>query len=566
MSSGLRIGFVVLFALCTTLAAATAPIAGAPPAVPAAYYGTLTVNGDPAPAGMTVVARIDGEVRGSLTTERPGRYGGAGAFDPKLQVDGSAADVGATVQFYVNGVAADQMTTWASGDVAAVDLTASGVPVRTPTRTPTPQPQTPTRTPTSPTTTPQTPTQTPVSPQTPTPTATPPTVTPTPQTPTATPTQTPVSPQNPPSGRVPTGPSNRQPSASERVDVSVSPATSGDGVRVSVDVSNARANQPVVVDTSTGSGSAAGLGLEQLSLTPLRDGNFTLETSVSDAPDPTGPSFPGANASEPLGFLTVDHSIPDADIGEVRFVVRVARARLDARGLTPADVALYRYTDRWTALSTTLAASTADAYVFEVVSPGLSVFAIAPAQAVLSVDGASIASRTVAPGASVTVDVVLENTGARDGSWSVPLVVDGDDVTVRTVSLSPGERRTIMFTHRFDDTGTYDVAVAGIALGSVSVAPETTSTAGPDASDDGSVDTDTADTNDGGNGNVDASSGEPNADSTAGTATPEVSSPGTGTGGVALGGSPVSVLTLVLGLAAILALVGVGAFVRRRLQ
>jgi len=117
--------FRVIFAV-VLLGSAGAGLAAAPPSPPAAYYGNVTLNGEPAPAGTTVTALVDGERRGSLRIETAGTYGGPGAFDRKLRVNGSAGDEGATVTFRVTGVDAEQTVTWRPGDTRRVDLVATG--------------------------------------------------------------------------------------------------------------------------------------------------------------------------------------------------------------------------------------------------------------------------------------------------------------------------------------------------------------------------------------------------------------------------------------------------------
>ena len=94
------------------------------PDLPAAYYGDVTVNGDPAPDGTVITAEIDGEERGSIEVTTAGEYGGPDAFDEKLEVEGP----GGEVTFVVNGVEAEETVTWESGDVREVDLTFEGVP------------------------------------------------------------------------------------------------------------------------------------------------------------------------------------------------------------------------------------------------------------------------------------------------------------------------------------------------------------------------------------------------------------------------------------------------------
>ncbi len=99
------------------------------PLIPAGYYGNITVNGQPASHGTTIIAKIGVEERGNITTTASGTYGGLEGPSPKLWVKGFQGENGATVTFYVGGVAAQQTATWISGEIKQMDLTFVGVPV-----------------------------------------------------------------------------------------------------------------------------------------------------------------------------------------------------------------------------------------------------------------------------------------------------------------------------------------------------------------------------------------------------------------------------------------------------
>jgi len=107
------------------------PAVAQAPTLPHAFFGSLTVDGKPAPAGTLVEATGQGVRTGiagnPTTTTQPGAYGGEGAGAPKLIVQGDIAE-GATLTFLVNGVPAKQTAEWRSGEVTRLDLTVTTGP------------------------------------------------------------------------------------------------------------------------------------------------------------------------------------------------------------------------------------------------------------------------------------------------------------------------------------------------------------------------------------------------------------------------------------------------------
>ncbi|WP_207586236.1 PGF-pre-PGF domain-containing protein [Halomontanus rarus] len=311
----LTLGFVLV--VLVGAVGAVGSVAGAPTPPPAAYYGSLTVDGDPAPAGLTVTAEIDGEQRGSLTTGDAGRYGGSGAFDPKLQVNGTDGDEGATVHFFVEGESAGTAT-WRSGDVREVALSATGVSVPTPEEGsgggsggsgggPLVPPSTPAEPPTEPGSS--------------------------------------------------SGPTVTVTRSGDEVDVAVTDARAGEEVEVQIDTTS------------------DGIGLDSIAITPRVNGSFTLNASLLANPPAGTPPLPAGG--DGIGFLQVDHSIADADIDGVTFRFRASKQRLADAGLDADAVTLYRlHEGDWSPLPTTQVGESTTDYVFEANSPGLSLFAI----------------------------------------------------------------------------------------------------------------------------------------------------------------------------------------------
>ncbi|WP_312907586.1 right-handed parallel beta-helix repeat-containing protein [Natronosalvus caseinilyticus] len=154
---------------------------------------------------------------------------------------------------------------------------------------------------------------------------------------------------------------------------------SADGT-TDVSVENAQNGTAVDIEMSgTGSGNVT---LDGLNITPLVDGDFTLNVSVSEDAPPGAPDTT-PSGEPPISYLNVDHSIPDEEIGEVTFRLRVSKDTLAARGLAPSDVVVYRYHDgQWQAASMSVVDETATHHVFEATVPGLSVFAVSGQAAV----------------------------------------------------------------------------------------------------------------------------------------------------------------------------------------
>lgn len=114
----------VAFLLLLALLVAPAYAQQIPP-LPHPFYGDLTMGGEPAPVGTIISATVAGEECGTITTTEAGKYGSPDPLEPSLIVQGDI-QYGDTIEFYVNGVKADQTHPFHSGaDPTRVDLTAS---------------------------------------------------------------------------------------------------------------------------------------------------------------------------------------------------------------------------------------------------------------------------------------------------------------------------------------------------------------------------------------------------------------------------------------------------------
>ncbi|HIH26459.1 MAG TPA: hypothetical protein HA256_00375, partial [Methanoregulaceae archaeon] len=101
--------FFILLVLTVGIASAAIPVQ------PHEFYGAVTINGAPAPAGTTIVAKMWGMPQGQFVTTSPGVYGGPGTFDQRLIINVDADEYESCcvscgcslqIEFFVNGVKA----------------------------------------------------------------------------------------------------------------------------------------------------------------------------------------------------------------------------------------------------------------------------------------------------------------------------------------------------------------------------------------------------------------------------------------------------------------------------
>ena len=507
-----RVAIVVVLGLLLAPLAATGA-AATPPSPPAAYYGELTVNGEPAPAGVTVEAVVDGEVRASLTTTEGGAFGGAGAFDEKLAVDGNA---GENVTFRIGNQDAKTVA-WESGAHERVSLAV------TDSAEPTPAVSAPERVPVGTTvrfdaagstddvgivdyewTLPDGSTVsgatadvtfeqagehtvelevTDAAGNTATTTASI----------TVTDSGDGSNPDDPNSGDSnPDGSDDSTPADGDDAGEHAPDVVVGED-SVNVAFTGLPADTPataVFADTAAVSGN--GVALNDLTLTTTRLTNVTLDVSASETV-PAGTPSAGART---LLYLNVSESVSEDALGEVTFGFAVSEERLAAANADPSDVSLWRYHDgEWTQLDTTVVGQDGDTHQFSAVSPGLSVFAVRAGSADVSVASAELGQSSVTVGDSVAVSATLVNDGSVNGTITVPFTVDGETIAERTVTVPANGERTVSVTYTPETEGTYDVRVGNVSAGTLDVAaPQTTdapgdgtdgqsTTAGPDNQD-----------------------------------------------------------------------------------
>lgn len=264
--------------------------------------------------------------------------------------------------------------------------------------------------------------------------------------------------------------------------VTVVAGASKDGVQVSAVAANRtnatvfsdRASQRVRIADDRGRlTSRDGVAIHSLTVTPPAGESIRLSVALTGRAH----AFTGATGRRSISSFTVDHPYHDS-AENVSVVFAVDRSRLQAAGLAPEAVSLYRLNGSWDELPTQVHWRGPDRVQFRADSPGLSTFAIGansetdstdsettndtddgsgsdsetsdPAPASIVVTDASLLDDTVQSGGYAIVTATVTNRGDQTGSRSIPLSANGTTVATRTVTLPPGANRTLQFATRVE--------------------------------------------------------------------------------------------------------------------
>jgi|GEM_PF-4660169 len=249
------------------------------------------------------------------------------------------------------------------------------------------------------------------------------------------------------------------------------------GGKVSVTLPNASKNERVTISLNTTETNETGVGVDELDIgfTENTSGGLSINSESNENVTEKPVSRDGD-----LGYIRITHNFSDTSVADVTFTFQVSKQKLEARGLNPDDVSLYRLEpDGWNELETTRIGETTTTYRYRAISPGLSLYSISQknaAKPAFDVTDASVSPTEITAGESVDVTATIENTGGSSGTFTANLTIDGTVVTMQRVQIPAGEQRTVTFTHQFEDAGTYDVGVSGTAADTVTVTEQQTTT------------------------------------------------------------------------------------------
>jgi hypothetical protein len=212
------------------------------------------------------------------------------------------------------------------------------------------------------------------------------------------------------------------------------------------------------------------VAVDAVSFTPERAGsvNLSIATNVSRFGDV--PAFALGDGTEPAGYVHVDHSIPNEQVRDVTFRVRVRKDRLAGIETGPEDVALYRHEERgWVELPTQFVEEGETHYFFEARTPGFSDFTTGVKQAKFRITDALVTVTRISTQQGTEVLVRVRNDGGADGTYTVKLFLEETLVDRTELSIAPNGTRQATFERSFDEPGVYQVYVNERFVGNITV-------------------------------------------------------------------------------------------------
>jgi hypothetical protein len=87
-----------------------------------------------------------------------------------------------------------------------------------------------------------------------------------------------------------------------------------------------------------------------------------------------------------------------------------------------------------------------------------------PGPAVFKVTDLVVSPQNVETGESVTISVSVANTGGKEGTYNVILMVNNTKETEESVIIAAGSTRQVTFSVLKEDTGSYIVSVDGLSI------------------------------------------------------------------------------------------------------
>ncbi len=101
----------------------------ASPQLPCEFYGQVSMNGEPAPAGTTITAYVNSQEQGKIVVKEPGKFGSPGTFEERLIVQADEDDFASgapVITFRIGEKVADQTAVYEPGQSTQLSISIGG--------------------------------------------------------------------------------------------------------------------------------------------------------------------------------------------------------------------------------------------------------------------------------------------------------------------------------------------------------------------------------------------------------------------------------------------------------
>ncbi|MFC7077680.1 PGF-pre-PGF domain-containing protein [Haloarcula halophila] len=217
----------------------------------------------------------------------------------------------------------------------------------------------------------------------------------------------------------------------------------------------------------------------------LRQWNVTtsdsrFEQTVTEYTDPTDAPVPIPSSDATVaGVVSVSSS---ATVQSTTARVAVNQSRLQSLGLAPENVSLYSYEDgRWQRVETRIVDRQTAVLVYEGTVPNGTTFALGRMSPAFSITGTALDTENAPEGQRIIVEATVANDGAVAGDYEATMMLDDEPVNETTVTVQPGEERTVTLSSVTGSAGAYNVGVNEQAVGVVRIVDSQVQTPTPTA-------------------------------------------------------------------------------------
>jgi hypothetical protein len=243
-------------------------------------------------------------------------------------------------------------------------------------------------------------------------------------------------------------------------------ATQADG-KTQVTVTDAPSNESFTANVSADVDSGTGVREVQMRLADGGDG--TVNLSSGDG----GSAAFGHVGQRFLDRIRIAHDVED-QLADGSLQVVLPQDAVDVNDTHPQEVLFYEKAGgAWTPVTTQFTGENGSDYVYDVDNQDLDDLAVVADQKHVIVTGVSVQNRSLHPGKPVVVTANVSNRGYSDGSATIQLFVDQEQVAEQTVAVSRNTSRQVRFNYSVERTGSYTLAVNNRGAGSITVdAPE----------------------------------------------------------------------------------------------